>query len=75
MTDLWLDQHQRDHEDNAIDPDTIAIAREMLDAEIEDKLFVGDALDIIWLVQSKNEVQPIIFPMRLHVHDQDCGRA
>ena len=74
MTELWLDQHERDHDENRVDPDTISIAREMLAVD-EDKLFVGDALDIIWLIQSKNEVQPIVMPMRLHVHGQDCGRA
>ena len=38
-------------------------------------LLVHDALEVLWLVQARNEVQPIIWPMRLHEHDQDCGRA
>lgn len=75
MTDLWLDQHDMEHDRPDPDPDDIAIARSMLEAEIEEKFFVGDALDIVWLVDDVGAVQPVVWPMRLHRHNQDCFRA
>lgn len=76
--DLWIDQH--DAEDVLRNsPEDVMVAQWMLDLPDDppphQKLFVGDGLEVIWLVQSQDEVQPIIFPMRLHRHDQDCGRA
>ena len=74
MTSLWIDQHERDHD--RIDPDEITVANWLLVVPDLNELVVHDALEIIWLVQSGDEVQPIVWPMRLaHRHDQDCGRA
>ena len=73
-TDLWIDQH--DAEDILrTSPEDITVAQWMLELGDDHQLFVGDGLEVIWLVQSNDEVQPVIFPMRLHVHEQDCGRA
>jgi hypothetical protein len=73
VSEVWnLESGNHDDRDMA---DDIAIAVAMNEAEIMDKFMIHDALEIIWLIQSKNEVQPIVWPMRLHKHNNDCGRA
>lgn len=75
MSDLWLDQHDMEHDRPDPDPDDIAIARDLLEAGVEVQFFIGDALDIVWWVDELGQVQPVVWPLRLHVHGNDCGRA
>lgn len=69
-SDLWLDQEDPP---DAL-PRVIAIANAMIDAEIEQVFTVHDALDVVWWV-GPARTQPVVWPLRLHRHDNDCGRA
>ena len=71
---LWVDQPEGHHEGR--DPtDDIQIAIDLDAARIEEHFKLYDYLEIIWLADQAGAVQPVIWPMNLHVHDQDCGRA
>lgn len=74
-TDLWIDQHDTEEVLRPA-PEVFTVAEWMLEANVDETLFVADALEVIWLVQSNDEVQPVVWPLRIdHRHDQDCGRA
>lgn len=74
MTGLWLDEHEHNFDEGPVDPDEIAIANNLMPIIDEGKLVIHDGLQIVWLVFDDG-VQPLIWPLRLHVHSSDCGRA
>lgn len=34
----------------------------------------SDAIELVW-VQGRGGLQPLVWPMMMHVHGQECGRA
>ena len=71
---LWIDQHEGLHEERD-KTDDVRIAIALNEAGIEEKFRLHDYLEIVWLADRAGAVQPVVWPMLLHVHDHDCFRA
>lgn len=52
-------------------------AAELREALPDDAEFEVDADEVYVMLQelSNGNIQPVVWPMRLHVHGNDCGRA
>ena len=74
QAELWIDQPEGNHEDRDR-TDDVRIAIALDEARIEEHFKLYDFLEIVWLADTEGAVQPLIWPMLLHKHDQDCNRA
>lgn len=73
--DLWIDQALKQNRDRRDQMEDVAIAIQLDEARIDEKFRLYDHLDIVWLETASGDIQPLVWPMLLHVHGQDCGRS